>query len=191
MAINDVMLSQLPKLANIKDSSELYVIDNGVSYSINVGDLTEYMKGKMPTYSRGSMRLNASVTQSISDDAIPVLLNCVDTEVTAKGDFTCNTTTKSITYTGPGSDAILSVGLNVRFPGTEEIELYLYINDVEYSSQAINVQGKGTTKPVEIYWESDVNLVTGDVMDIRGRNADTGSFDLTFLRTTFRAEIGV
>ncbi len=139
---------------------------------------------------RGSLRLAAEATQTITDNSIPVLLGCFDTIVTSQngleptleGDNKAtikNTTDSTI-------KAILSIGLNVDFPANETLELYAYVNGVAYSSLPLIVQGNGTDKPISAYWESEVILNADDVVDLRGRNADTGSYDITYLRSTFR-----
>ena len=139
---------------------------------------------------RGSLRLAAETTQTITDSSIPVLLGCFDTIVTTQnglepkleGD---NKATIKNT-TGSTIKAILSVGVNVDFPANETLEVFVYVNGVVYSDLPITVQGNGTDKPISAYWESEVILNADDVVDLRGRNADTGSYDITYLRSTFR-----
>ncbi len=138
---------------------------------------------------RGSMRLSVDATQVIEDAAAPVVLGAFDTKVTQRGNIAVNSAHKTITYTGAGlSSAILTIGLNVEFAATEELEVYLYVNDLAYSDTPLNIQGGGTGKPVELFWQSDIALSTGDVFDIRGRNADVGNFDILYKRSAFRIE---
>ncbi len=139
---------------------------------------------------RGSLRLATEVTQTITDNATPVLLNCFDTVVTEQNGFTVTdpvSGTATITNdTGSTVKALLAVGLNVDFPANETLELFIYIEGVQYSSLPLIIQGLGSDKPTSTYWESEVVLNDGATIDVRGRNADAGSYDITFLRTTFR-----
>ena len=140
---------------------------------------------------RGSLRLaTVGTTQTITDAVEPALLIGLDTIVTERGDVDVDPVAYSITYTGPAADtAIITIGLNVAFPGTEELEVYLFINDIMYSDTPVALQGGNVDKPEIVFWQSDISLNTGDVMTVRGRNADAGSFDLTYLRTTFRVDV--
>jgi len=183
-------LTDMPEVtdAELDDATELLVHTLEQS-KITLADFMKYIQSK-DARQRASMRLATSVTQTVTDDATPIVAEAFDTAVTATSEFTVDPATNSITYIGPGaSSAIVNVGLNVTFPGTEEVEFYAYINNVEYSSQSINAQGRGAGKPVEIYWSSDIALVTNDKIDFRVRNADSGSFDLQYLRSTFRVDI--
>jgi len=139
---------------------------------------------------RGSLRLAVQATQTITDNVDPVLLGCFDTIVTTQnglepkleGD---NKATIKNT-TGSTAKVILSVGLNVDFPANETLEVFVYVNGVVYSDLPIIVQGLGSDKPISMYWESEIILNADDVVDLRGRNADAGSYDITYLRSTFR-----
>ena len=138
---------------------------------------------------RGSLRLSTDTTQTITDSAIPDLLECFDTIVTSQNGFIPKLTGNTATITndsGYNSKAIVSVGLNVDFPANETLEVFLFVNGVVYSDVPLLVQGNGNGKPISMYWESEVVFADGDVLDIRGRNADTGTYDIKFLRSTLR-----
>jgi len=192
--LKDVVEFQMTEMPQVTDSelsatTELLVQTLEQS-KITLEDFIAYLDVNTIRDQRGSMRLAAAISQTVSDDATPVVAEAFDTAVTQTTHFSCDPNNNSITYTGPNvASAIVSIGLNLEFPGSEEVEFYAYINGVEYSAQSINAQGRGTGKPVEIYWSSDIALNTNDTIDIRVRNADTGSFDLTYLRSTFRVDI--
>ena len=139
---------------------------------------------------RGSLRLAAETTQTITDSAIPDLLQCFDTIVTSQNGLTpilgLDNTASITNLTGQNIKAILSIGINVKFPSSETIEVFLYVNDKAYSDLPIVVQGMGTAKPISMYWESEIILNVGDIVDVRGRNADTGTYDITYVRSTLR-----
>jgi hypothetical protein len=193
--LTEFLLANEPALPDISDSTLLSALSTADGQgTITADDLATYVLGKAPALEkaqRGSMRLGTETTQTITDDALPVKATAFDTKVTATQQFEVTPGNYNIRYVGTANipSAIVSVGLNLEFPGTEEVEIYFYINDSAYSSQPIHAQGRGTGKPVEIYWESDIQLAQNDVMDIRIRNADSGSFDLTYLRSTFRVDI--
>lgn len=152
-------------------------------------DRLDVIEGGLPT-PRGSLRLVASKTQTIDDAVTPVLLTAFDTVVTERNGIVVDEVAHSITYSGPDVEsAIITIGLNIEFPGAEELETYLYINGNPYSDTPINLQGEGNGKPEIVYWQSDIALATDDVLTVRGRNADAGSFTLTYLRATFRLDI--
>lgn len=176
---------------SLSDSSEFTFYGTAMN-KITLANLMAYINDHIvyPKRQRASMRLQTSVQQTINDST-PEVLTAFDTVVTSTSEFTVDPATNSITYDGPGvSSAVVSVGLNIAFSGTEELDAYLYINGTEYSSVPLRVRGAGTNKPSELYWESDIALNPGDVLDIRGKNADaSGSYTITYLRSTFRIDI--
>ena len=194
--ISKFILTDEPEIgaSELSDTSELLVNELEQS-KITLLEFMTYVKANIPAipiHDRGSLRLAVSgTTQTITDDALPVLLTCFDSEVTARGDLVPDADGNSVTYVGtePIESAIISMGLNVEFPGTEELEIYLYINDTMYTDTPVNMQGNGTGNPEIIFWQSDISLQENDVLTLRGRNADLGSFLLTYLRTTLRVDI--
>ena len=180
--------------SELSDTSE-FLVNELEQSKITLLEFMTYIKANIPAipiHDRGSLRLAISgSTQTITDDALPVLLTCFDAEVTTRGDLVPDAAGNSITYIGvdPIPSAVISMGLNVEFPGTEELEIYLYINDVMYTDTPVNMQGNGAGNPEIIFWQSDISLAENDVLTLRGRNADLGSFLLTYLRTTLRVDI--
>lgn len=188
-------LTTEPELSasELSDASE-FLVNELEQSKITLVELMAYIKANIPAipiHDRGSLRLTTSDTQTISDGIEPVLLSCFDAVVTSRGKLVPNEIDNSIKYVGtdPIDTAIISIGLNVSFPGTEELEVYLYVNDVKYSGTPFNIQGQGASAPVVEFWQSDISLQENDILTLRGRNADAGAFDITYLRTTLRVDI--
>jgi hypothetical protein len=80
------------------------------------------------------------------------------------------------------------VGINVRFSGSEQLDIWVYKNGDPYSTSEFTIQGRGTNKPVSAFWQSDISMLNGDYIDIRVQNADTGTFDCVFERVQFRID---
>ena len=143
---------------------------------------------------RASVRLATSVPAfTITDDLEPVLMPCFDTIVTEQAGFDAyidpvDSGGNLTNSTGFSIKCLVAMGLNVDFPANETLEVYVYINGARYSDNPMVMQGEGSGHPVSVYWESEVELADGDTLDIRGRNGDTGSYDIAFLRSTFRMD---
>jgi len=142
---------------------------------------------------RASLRLSTIVSGfQITDDATPVVMPCFDTVVIEQGGFDGfidSGVSGSITNsTGFEIPALVAIGLNVDFPANETLEVYLYVDGVQYSTLPMIIQGNGNGKPVGLYWESEILLDIGAVLDIRGRNGDAGNYDIEFLRSTLRVD---
>lgn len=141
---------------------------------------------------RASMRITDTAIQPISDDAEPkVLTECFDATVTQRGGLAANHNAASITN-NTGSDfssAILSVGLNIALAANNTLEVYVFVNGVSYSNHPITITGEGVGSPIDTFWQSDIAIEAGDIVDIRGRNADIGLYDLSVFRSTMRLDV--
>jgi hypothetical protein len=138
---------------------------------------------------RATGRLTTPVSVDINDTA-PVILPCIDDAKTQRGGFEVDTANyRLINNSGVNYDSVIvTIGLNVRFSGTETLDLWVYVNDTAYAASEFTVQGRGTNKPVAIFWQSDIQLNSGDYLDIRAMNADSGSFTCVIERTQFRID---
>ena len=139
---------------------------------------------------RATVRLANETTVTLTDDSTPIVLPIFDTIVTQRGGFgaVLNDYTLVNINAPDQLSVIMTVGINVRFPGTETLELQLYKNGQPYSSADFYLRGTGDNKPNAFFWQSDITLNAGDTIDLRGRNAATGSVDITFVRTQFRID---
>jgi len=54
-----------------------------------------------------------------------------------------------------------------------------FINGNPYSAENISMEGEGASDPVVINWTSTAHLNAGDVIDLRTKNADAGSGNIT------------
>lgn len=132
---------------------------------------------------KASMRLSAPITEVYADNVYSVI-HAFDAKVVERGGMIANPATSTITV----SDTAwykLRVGINFTARSSEELQVIAYVNDVPYSSNPISIQAQGTDKPTEAFWESDLQLNAGDVVDLRGKNGDIGNIDIEFTRTTF------
>jgi hypothetical protein len=139
---------------------------------------------------KSTLKLEAERIQTITDDADPIVLEIADTALVQKGGFKADPVTHSLSNDSGRNYPItkMSISLNVSFPGSEELELYLYQNGSAASTAPFAIQGRGSGKPVAFTWMADFSFYDGDTIDIRARNADSGSFDLTILACQFRVE---
>lgn len=188
---SEFKLTDMPSITSseLSQTSE-FVVNELEQSKITLEEIMEYVRDNIPTLDRGSLRLSTTSTQTITDDAEPVTLNCFNQAVTQQGALIPNQISNNITYIGDGaSTAIVTLGINVEFAGNEELELYLYINETKYSDTPIKVRGAGVGVPTIEFWQSDISLSPNDVLTLRGRNGAVGSFVLTYLRTTFRVDI--
>jgi len=128
---------------------------------------------------KGAMRLATPATQNINDADWTVLE--FDAITDERGGFICDITSNTITVPSTGLYTV-NHGIDANFPGSEMIELMTYVNDVEYSPHYLILQGRNNQKPVSIFWQSTVSLTAGDVINIRCRNGESGSFDLDLQR---------
>jgi len=138
---------------------------------------------------RATGRIATPITVTI-DDSTHALLPMMDTVVTQRGGFEVDLGTQTLVNNSGAkyNSVIVTIGLNVKFPGTESLDLWVYVNDQQYSASEFTVRGMGDHKPQSIFWQSDVTLQDGDRIDVRGVNANNGSYDLTIERTQFRID---
>ena len=139
---------------------------------------------------RATLHTSAPTDQTIGD--IPVKLTVFDEAVTSRGGFSADTTDHRLINDSAvdQTSVIVSIGINVRFSGTEIIDFYAYINGVQYSPSEFSLRGEGTNKPQAIFWQSDLPLNAGDFVEIWAVNgADSSNITVTFERTQFRMEV--
>jgi hypothetical protein len=131
---------------------------------------------------KGAMRLAAPATQTITDADFTVLE--FDTVTDERGGFVCDPATNSITVPSTGLYTV-NQGIDAIFPGSEMIEVMSFANDVEYSPEYLMLQGRANQKPVSLFWQSTVSLTAGDVINLRCKNGEAGSFDINLIRMYF------
>ena len=132
---------------------------------------------------KASMRLSAPLTQEFIEVEYRVV-DAFDAIVLERGGLVATPANNTMTVNATARYK-LRVGLNFEARASEELQIVPYVNGVAYSSNPISIQATGVGKPVEAFWESDINLTAGDVVDIRGRNGDGGTVDIDFTRSTF------
>ena len=128
---------------------------------------------------KGAMRLAAPITQNITDADFTELL--FDQVTIERGGIICDPNTNSITVASSGLYTV-NQGIDATFPGSEMIEVISFVNGVEYSPEYFVLQGRANQKPVSMFWQSTVSLSAGDVVTMRAKNGESGSFDLNLKR---------
>lgn len=128
---------------------------------------------------KSAMRLAAPTTQTISDAGYTVLE--FDEVTVQRGGMNADPVTNSITVASTGLYSV-HVGVDGTFPGAEMLELMVFVDGVAYSPHPLILQGRANQKPVSIFWESTADLNDGASIDVRGRNGESGSFDLNLQR---------
>ena len=128
---------------------------------------------------KGAMRLNIPTDQTISDADYIVLE--FDEVTVERGGIACDPAANTITVPSTGLYSV-HIGVDGTFPGAEMLELMVYVNGSAYSPHPLILQGRANQKPVSIFWESTVTLNAGDVLDVRGRNGESGSFTVNLQR---------
>ena len=147
-------------------------------------DGNAYIGGEkiMTTPERASMRLNTPLNVDANDSAYVIFP--LDEIVTAKG-CTADAGTHKITVGSTGNYTV-SRGVIAGFNGQEEMALMLFVNGNPYSTYPLTVQGKSNRKPVSIYWTDEMSLTTGDIIDIRVKNYDSGNVTFHVKRATLQ-----
>ena len=138
---------------------------------------------------RATAKLSAPVTVTL-DDTTPVKLEIFDTTKTERTGFEVNLSQHRLVNNSGKSyySAILTIGLNVRFPAQEKLDLWLYVNGVASSTSEFTIRGEGDNKPVAVFWQTDIQFNDGDYLELYGINAATGSVDVVFEHVHFRVE---
>jgi hypothetical protein len=134
------------------------------------------------THNRASMRLNSPSNVTATDiDYVKFPLD----EVVSEAGCTASAANHNITIGATGSYAVTR-GIIAGFNSGEELAIMVFINNNPYSTYPLTVQGRSNSKPVSVFWTDEVPLTTGDVVDIRVKNYDTGSVTFHVKRATLQ-----
>lgn len=142
------------------------------------------------------VRLDAHIVQTISDEVEPKPLTCADVIAYQIGGFEATIVGNVPTLINTGGAltiASVAIGLNVDIDALGgQLDVCIYrstdngANWLPCADTPVSIQGLGAGKPLSFYWESDIAIAAGEMFQLRGRNGDNGSFDCTFMRTSFR-----
>ena len=128
---------------------------------------------------KAAMRLSTPTDQAISDADYTILE--FDEVTVERGGFVCDPAANTITVPSTGLYSA-HIGVDGTFPGAEMLEIMVFVNGTAYSPHPLILQGRANQKPVSIFWESTVDLNAGDVLDVRGRNGESGTFTINLQR---------
>lgn len=138
-----------------------------------------------------ALRLGTAKAQTFADGAAPELMTCFDAVVSEINGFTADAVAGSVTNgssTQIFTDVRLVIGVNAHFATTEELEIYTYINDVQYSTQPLSMNGLGNGKGVSMFWETTLSLNPLDVVTLKAKNGAAGALTVNYLRATLKIE---
>ena len=145
---------------------------------LTVAELTEIL-------SVGSMRVDVPYAGVYPDDAWVKI--GFDTVTNNPPDMDVNPALDSITVNRAGLYKV-SLGLNAAWPVPETLGIMVFINDIEYSDRPLILAGEGGTDPISLFWSSYIPLLAGQIIDVRGRNQETGNLNASIERGIFSLE---
>jgi len=187
-AINATNLNKIEK--GIYDVTEAVtgmegsITTNANNIATNTADIATIAQENVDDHAKASMRLSAPVDVVGVDTAYALFP--MD-QVVSQNECVADAATHSITVNKAGNYYI-SRGIVAGFNGSEEMALMLHVNDVAYSTYPLTLQGRSNTKPVTMYWTDEVTLNTGDKVDLRVKNFDTGSVTFHVKRATLQVK---
>ena len=159
---------------------ETTTADHESRISANEADIL-VLQGPDP---RASLRLDTDTDVGLTDTYAK--LSIFNQARVSRGGFTADETNdRLINDSGKDiPDVLVSLGLNVLFPGNETMDILVYVNGNPYSNSEFTLRGYGDNKPQAIYWESDMPFNDGDILEIYAKS-NSGDFTATFHRTHF------
>ncbi len=133
---------------------------------------------------RASLRLDTDTDVNLTDTYAK--LNIFNQARVSRGGFTADEANDRLVNDSGKNipNVLVSLGLNVLFPGNETMDILVYVNGSPYSNSEFTLRGYGDNKPQAIYWESDMPFNDGDVLEIYAKS-NSGDFTATFHRTHF------
>ena len=134
---------------------------------------------------KGSLKLSGPTSLPINDTTFTLIP--MDELVVERGSFDVDPAAGTITVTKDGLYEVKS-GVDVAFPGTEELQLMIFVNGNPADPDNMAIQGRGNNRPVSLFWAVTTQLSAGDVVDIRAINGDSGNTTLNFIRCKLSVE---
>ena len=114
--------------------------------------------------SLGAARL--SITQTVTapdDDGVAQIPLPLDVVTESHGGFTVDPVNATLVIPSDGHYRV-PFGLNARYSG--ELNFYLVVNGTRLNSVPLALQGRGSNRPVAIYWSNIVPLSEGDQVQL-------------------------
>ncbi len=165
------------------------IADNVLAIATNTGDVADLQAAVALLPTKGSMRLDAPMTQTIGN--VYETMECFTAVSSERGDVDVTVgVVGSIQYTGlAAAEGEFHYGFNAEFASNEEIEVIPYVNGIAYSSNPMVLRGLGSGKPVSFFWISQVTIQPNDIITLMARSSITNDLDITFDRSVFALKI--
>jgi len=161
----------------------------GADWAIRVNELSRLAP-------KASVRKAVTNTQLIlSAEATP--LELATDVITQRTGFTASVTDNVPTLVN-GNKALesvnISIGLNVSVSSKFDVlALLLYVSTdgvvwTEFSPNPIVIQGPGEDSPVSFFWQSDIEMASGQMLQMWGKSMSGSDFTISMGRSTFKIE---
>ncbi len=139
---------------------------------------------------RATMRLQDAATnpdQVVTDSATLQLIAAFDSIVRERSGFLVDLATSSVSNSNSVTfdSVIYTINLNMAYSG--ELEFGAFVNGVQGGS-AFFLQGRGSARAVSITWSGEITLASGDILDFRVRNPDTGNVTVSWKSSHLRID---
>lgn len=134
-----------------------------------------------------SMNMLTPVNQIFNNGVISTVNVFDNISIQSSDTIIANTGLDTITVKSDGTYRISS-GLSLEFPSLELLGFQWFINGIELNNNFVQVKGEGNNNPITTSWEVITDLITDDVIDIRGTNIQPGSLDASFLAVYFTVQ---
>ncbi len=180
MAINDVILSELPELleANITDNTIFSTVESGKNYKVKMSSLSalalQHMYDNRPI---GEMSLTTTSPSQAFDDAAFTVITAFDKIQFERG-VTVDPTNDVITVIESGNYKV-SVTIVAEFDKAVSIDTAIMIDGIVNESFG-NIQGLGNGKGVLIGGADIDPLTAGQTVQLAARRGEAGSVDVVF-----------
>ncbi len=188
MAINDIILSELPELveANITDNTIVSSVESGINYKVKMGSVNalalQYMYDNRPL---GEMSLTTTSPSQTFDDTAFTVITAFDKIQFERG-ITVDPTNDVITIVESGNYKI-SVTIVAEFAKADSIDTAIMIDGVVNESFG-NIQGLGSGKGVLIGGTDIDPLTVGQSVQLAAKRGEAGSVDVVFPKVRLLVE---
>jgi len=132
---------------------------------------------------RAAMRLSAAIEQVITNSDYEQVEG-FDIVTVERGNVQADHLNNQIIVNQDGLFDV-SIGIDAEFSQSSELNIAVYVNDQPYSNNPASIQGRGSSKPVSLAWNSLTDLAAGDVIEVRAQSADSDNLAVLFRRLYF------
>jgi len=180
MAINDIIISELPELleANITDDTIFSTVESGKNYKVKMGSISalalQHMYDHRPI---GEMSLTTTSPVQEFDDTAFEVITAFDKIQFERG-ITVDPVTDSITIIESGNYKV-SVTIVAEFDKAVSLDTAIMVDGVVNESFG-NIQGLGNGKGVLIGGADIDPLAVGQIVQLAAKRGEAGTVDVVF-----------